>query len=198
MHGTINRGFQSYVSSTYGSEIWNEVAELSGVRSVRFILLVSYDDDITDRMILSLGDVMKLTREKVLEDFGSFIVSEVPLRHVRRLLNFAGDDYNDFLRAVEGFRDRLKLALPGIDVPVLEVIEDSVDEFEINYRFEKKGFEAFILGILRGMATDFHTKIEVDYTAGLPEGGWDVGVFRVQVKERLLGQSFHQILEHLK
>lgn len=180
MHGTINRGLQTYVCDIFGTETWEDACAQAELASFNFETMLSYDDEITDRVIDALTRVLGRERADVLEDFGTFVVSESRLQSVRKLLRFGGENYVEFLHSLEDVHDRAKIAMPDLDVPQFELEIKSETEFVLHYSFEKLGFGAVFLGLLRGMADDYGALILIDH---IPEraGGVDIDTFEISL-----------------
>ena len=155
MHGTINRGLQCFVCDIFGSETWEDACGRAELTNYNFETMLTYDDDVTDRVIDALTRVLGRERADVLEDFGTFVVSESRLQSVRKLLRFGGENFVEFLHSLEDVHDRAKIALPDLDVPQFELEIQADNQFVLHYQFEKLGFGAVFLGLLRGMADDY-------------------------------------------
>lgn len=180
MHGTINRGLQAYVCEIFGKETWEDTCGRAELTSFNFETMLTYDDAITDRVIDGLTKVLGRERSDILEDFGTFVVSESTLQSVRKLLRFGGENYVEFLQSLEDVHDRAKIALPDLDVPQFELETRSATEFVLHYEFEKLGFGAVFLGLLRGMADDYGALILIDH---LPQtqGALDIDKFEISL-----------------
>lgn len=180
MHGTINRGLQAYVCEIFGTEIWEDTCNRAGLSSFNFETMLTYDDDITDSVLEGLTIVLGRDRSDLLEDFGTFVVSESTLQSVRKLLRFGGENYVEFLHSLEDVHDRAKIALPDLDVPQFELVVRSETDFVLNYRFEKLGMGAVFLGLLRGMADDYGALILIDH---IPKraGDFDIDQFEISL-----------------
>jgi hypothetical protein len=140
--------------------------------------MLTYDDEITDRILDGLTKVLGRDRSDLLEDFGTFVVSETTLQSVRKLLRFGGENYVEFLQSLEDVHDRAKIALPDLDVPQFELESHSENQFVLNYRFEKLGMGAVFLGLLRGMADDYGALILIDH---IPNRDGDVDVDQFEI-----------------
>lgn len=77
--------------------------------------MLTHDDEITDRVLDALTKVLGRERSDLLEDFGTFVVSDSTLQPVRKLLRFGGGNYVGFLHSLEDVHDRAKIALPDLD-----------------------------------------------------------------------------------
>ena len=142
--------------------------------------MLTYDDDITDRVIDALTRVLGRDRSDLLEDFGTFVVSETRLQSVRKLLRFGGENYVEFLQSLEDVHDRAKIALPDLDVPHFEIETHTDGQFTLNYTFNKLGFGAVFLGLLRGMADDYGALILIDHEPKSADG-LDRDVFEISL-----------------
>lgn len=180
MHGTINRGLQAYVCEIFGAEVWEEACTRAQLSNFNFEPMLTYDDEITDQLLNALRQVLGRNRSELLEDFGTFVVSESTLQSVRKLLRFGGETFVEFLHSLEDVQGRAKVALPDLDVPQFELDVHSDNEFTLNYRFEKLGFGAVFLGLLRGMADDYGALILVDHYPK-QQGNADVDKFNISV-----------------
>ncbi len=178
MHGTINRGLQAYVCEIFGKEVWEDTCSRAELSSYNFETMLTYDDEITDRVLDGLTKVLGRERSDLLEDFGTFVVSESTLQSVRKLLRFGGENYVEFLHSLEDVHDRAKIALPDLDVPQFELEARSDTEFVVNYRFEKLGMGAVFLGLLRGMADDYGALILIDH---IPKRDGDIDVDQFEI-----------------
>jgi len=180
MHGAINRGLQAYVCEIFSKEIWEDTCGRAELGSYNFETMLSYDDEITDRVLEALSKVLKRDRSDILEDFGTFVVSESTLQSVRKLLRFGGENYVEFLQSLEDVHDRAKVAMPDFDVPKFELETQADNQFILNYRFEKLGFGAVFLGLLRGMADDYGALILIDHIPKR-DGNVDVDQFEISL-----------------
>lgn len=163
MHGTINCGLQIYVCEIFGADMWEESCTHAGLSGFSFETMLTYEDSLTERLLSALTHVLGRDRADLLEDFGTFVVSEERLKPVRKLLRFGGESYVEFLQSLEDVHDRAKIALPDLDVPRFELENHGGDRFTVHYSFEKLGFGAVFLGLLRGMADDYGALILIDH-----------------------------------
>ncbi len=163
MHGMINRGVQCYVRDIFGPEIWEETCSRAELPFFNFETMLRYDDDITETVLNTLAQVLARPRHELLEDFGTYVVSEERLAAVRKLLRFGGDTFEEFLHSLEDVHDRAKLALPDLDVPHLRLESHSKAQHTLHYRFSKLGYGSVFLGLLRGMADDYGALVVIDH-----------------------------------
>lgn len=164
MHGMINRGLQSYICDVHGVDVWEETCEQASLSFYNFESMLTYDDATTEDLLSSFGALTHRSRDEILEDFGTYMVSEDALSAVRRLLKFGGRNYVEFLQSLNFVYSRAKLAVPDLDIPVMELITHSPKHFTLYARFQKRGFGPTLLGLLRALADDYDTLVSITHT----------------------------------
>lgn len=168
MHGIVNRGLQTYVSSIFSPEIWEDVCTDAGLKFFNFETMLTYDDSVTDRIIDATSTALNRTRSEILEDFGTFVVAEKELSVVRRLLRFGGDDFVEFLHSLEDVHGLTRVAMPDLAVPEFELERTGDDQFCLSYSFDKPGFGPVFLGLLRAMADDYGALVVIEHKDRCP------------------------------
>lgn len=164
MHGLVNRGLQAYVRDIFSVDVWEDACTEAGLSFFNFETMLTYEDEITDRLIDAVAGSLGRSRPEVLEDFGTYVVSEQKLATVRKLLRFGGEDYEEFLMSLEDAHDRAKIAIPDLDVPQFEVESLERNRFRLHYTFQKRGYGAVFLGLLRGMADAYGALVFIDHS----------------------------------
>jgi hypothetical protein len=139
MHGLINRAIQCYARDTHGDEAWRKIMRKAGLGFDSFETMLTYDPHCTEAVIAAAVDVLARPRDLILEDLGTFLVSNPGLDALRRLLRFGGVTFTDFLQTLEDTRVRGRLALPDIDLPVLDLFEISPSLYSLQCRFPVEG-----------------------------------------------------------
>ena len=163
MHGLINRTIQGFVSDTRGEALWREVAERAELGFVEFEAMLSYDAEVTERVLRVVCAQLNLPLEALLEDIGTYLVSHENTEAVRRLLRFGGVDFVEFLHSLEDLPDRARLAVEDLPLPLLELCEHAMDHFSLTVRSQPLGFGAVMLGVLRAMADDYGALVILEY-----------------------------------
>lgn len=170
MHGLINRAIQCYVRDTHGESAWKQVARHAGLGFDGFETMLTYEDQLTEDVVVACTAVLGRPRETILEDLGTFLVSNLGSDALRRLLRFGGVTFTDFLQTLEDTRGRGRLALPDIDLPVLDLFEISPGLFTLQCRFPIVGSGHVIVGLLRAMADDYGALVLLDHDGQSLEG----------------------------
>jgi hypothetical protein len=155
MHGLINRSIQRFVTDTYGEAIWLASVSRAHVGADDFEAMWTYDDAVTYRLLAAVSDVLDRPYEELLEDIGTFLVSNQNVQAIRRLLRFGGVTFTDFLHSLDDLPDRARLAVSDLDLPRLELRENSADRFSLRCYDVSEGWGHFFMGVLRAMADDY-------------------------------------------
>ncbi len=168
MHGLVNRSIQCFLRDTYGAKLWAKVASEAGISPAGFEALLSYDDGLTDVVIDAAARRLGKPREALLEDVGIYLAGLEPLR---RLLRFGGVDYVDFLQSLDELPERVRLAVPELDIPDLVLTPAGAGRYTLVCRAQHSGFAAVFAGILRAMADDYGSLVLIEPGAEESDSG---------------------------
>lgn len=152
MHGLVNRSIQGFLRDTYGTDLWSAVAAEAGIDASGFEALMDYDDALTDAVLVAAARRLDKPGDAILEDVGIYLAGREPLR---RLLRFGGVDYVDFLHSLDELPERVRLAVPELDMPDLALAPAGPGRFTLLCRGRHSGFAAVLAGVLRAMADDY-------------------------------------------
>ena len=167
MHGLINRSIQLFITDTYGPDTWLKGADAANAPRDGFEAMLNYEDILTERMVQAFSEILDKPREMLMEDIGTYLVSNPRLHAVRRLLRFGGETFVEFLHSLDSLNDRARLAVYDLDVPELEVFDDGEGVFRLICRWRMPGAGHLMIGVLRAMADDYGALVLLDYS------GWD-------------------------
>ncbi len=184
MHGLINRSVQCFLRDTYGAASWAAVARKAELGFDGFEAMLTYEPDITDRVIEAAVHVLGRPRYCLLEDLGTYLVSHPNCEPLRRLLRFGGVSFVDFLDSLEDLPERGRLALPDLDLPLLSLTEMGEGRFILRCSVLIDGVGYVMMGLLRAMADDYGALVFLDHE------GKDEGMELVSV--HLLDQCYSE------
>lgn len=136
-----------------------------------FEALLTYDLAEAEAVIEAAVVLLKKDRRCFLEDVGTHVVSHPENASLRRLLRFGGDTFEEFLHSLDDMRDRVKLALPDLDMPQLELRVHSAQNFSLYYRWLTPGYGALALGMLRAMADEYGALVVLEHLLGQDDSG---------------------------
>ncbi|GAB5437615.1 heme NO-binding domain-containing protein [Falsiruegeria mediterranea] len=155
MHGLINRAIQSFVCNTYGQSRWIRMTEAANLGLIEFEAMLMYDDSMTLQVLEAMAVELGRPLPEVLEDLGTYLVSNPNTEALRRLLRFGGVNYVEFLHSLDDLPDRARLAVSDLSLPSLELDEHAQNEFTLTCHPGLPGFESVMIGVLRAMADDY-------------------------------------------
>ncbi|MEN8893176.1 heme NO-binding domain-containing protein [Planktotalea arctica] len=163
MHGLVNKAIEAFVIDTYGAQPWRVIAQMCELDDPHFEAMMSYEGDITSRVIDCATRVLKADRSDFLQNLGTYLVSQPSQQAVRRLLRFGGVDFVDFLYSLDDLRDRARLAVSDLHLPRLELREHTSNQFSLTVRSKLDGFGHVLVGLLTAMADDYGALVMLDY-----------------------------------
>ncbi len=155
MHGLINRAVQCFVRDTYGADAWADLGTTVGVGPEGFESMLTYDDEITFRLLEALCRLRRRPTDDILEDLGTYLVTHPNTRAIRRLLRFGGQSFSELLYSLDDLPDRARLAVPELDLPSLSLTEVQPGRFRLVVSSSRPGFGPVLAGILRALADDY-------------------------------------------
>jgi len=184
MHGLVIRAFESFVRNTYGDPLWADLvlALDEGIES--FEPMFHYDDALAKRLLDLTSARLAKPGEALLEDFGTFLVAHRASERVRRLLRFGGGDYEDFLASLEDLSGRVRLAVPDLVLPEIELDEVGGGDYRLRAPGAPPEVAPLLSGLLRALADDYGALVLIESDPG--DGGG------VVLAIRLLEAAFSQ------
>tara|TARA_R110002073_G_scaffold64232_4_gene160934 strand:+ start:3120 stop:3725 length:606 start_codon:yes stop_codon:yes gene_type:complete len=169
MHGLVNKSIQSFITDSFGAPAWDAVMRRSGfsgsIGPDGFEAMQIYEDQVTFAVIDAAVDLLRRPRESLLEDLGTFLISNEKLEPLRRLLRFGGVSFTDFLYSLDDLQGRSALAVPELALPELTVEETGSNTFVLNCRHGAQGFGHVLVGILRALADDYGALAVLEYSS---------------------------------
>ncbi|SIO57335.1 Haem-NO-binding [Rhodovulum sp. ES.010] len=184
MQGLINRAIECFLRDTYGNDSWACVARAAGADPGGFEPMMTYDDSVTEALIAAACRQVDVPRDMLLEDLGTFLVSGGSLEAVRRLMRFGGETFEEFLFSLDDLPDRVRLAVPDLHLPDLELAEGADSGYRLFCLGGWPGVELVLLGMLRAMADDYGALAVLDLVDRAPG--------RATLKIALLDARFHE------
>ena len=182
MHGLVNRSLQRFVSDRYGAEVWLSVTVRAGLDFSDFEGMLIYHEDVTEALLTAMTRVLDRPRTELMEDIGTFLVSDQGFEAVRRLLRFGGTDFVDFLQSLNELPDRTRLAVSDLHLPRIDLITHDTRSFTLVCDAKVEGYGHLLLGLLRAMADDYGALALLDFV------GTENGVEQVAI--RLIDEKY--------
>ncbi|WP_111732016.1 heme NO-binding domain-containing protein [Roseovarius amoyensis] len=166
MHGLVNQAIERFACETYDEGFWKDVCRRAGLGSCAFDAMQVYDGAITERVLDALFQTLGKGQDEVLEDIGTFLVSARASTAVRRLLRFSGTDFVDFLYSLDDLPARVRLAVPDLLLPQLELHEHAAHRFSLAVGATdglRNRYGHVMLGLLRAMADDYGALVVLEH-----------------------------------
>jgi len=179
MHGLINRAIQAFVCSTYGESRWRDVTDSAELGFSEFEAMLIYTDDQSKKLLTAMELVLERPLPEMLEDMGTFLVSNPQVEALRRLLRFGGVNYVEFLHSLDDLPDRARLAVSDLYLPPLELIETAPGQFKLFCQDGLPGYASVMMGVLRAMADDYGDLVILEHS-GLQDGAEVISVTLVE------------------
>lgn len=165
MHGLVLKAVQGFVTDLYGGAKWGEVTALAGLNFDDFGSMSRYEVETGLRVVAATSQILGRTKEELLEDIGTYLVSHPNVEALRRLLRFGGENFTEFLNSLDDLPGRVQLAVPDLVLPPLELREHSANHFSLSCLSDVPGFGHVLIGLLRTMADDYGALVFVELRA---------------------------------
>ena len=159
MHGLINRALRDFVLAHDGAAAWQRVISVFDLPPEDFGLFRVTDSARTSALIRAIALELDRPLADFCEDWGHWLVTAPEHAIIRRLLRFGGKDFTEFVHSIEDLPDRAALAVPGLQLPPLDVRDHGGGTFTIHVGLRMPGSDHTLLGILRAMADDYHALV---------------------------------------
>lgn len=174
MHGLINKAIQAFVTDSFGVGTWHQVLSHAGLAAdlagEGFEAMRLYDDTITHATLAAASAVLDRPRDSLLEDLGTYLISNERLEALRRLLRFGGVSFTDFLYSLEDLQGRSHMAVADLALPELILDEGETGRFRLTCQDCPDGFGHVMVGILRALADDYGALAVLDHEGRSPSG----------------------------
>lgn len=190
MFGLVNRAIQNFVEDNYGAPCWDAVARRAALESRDFESMLSYPDEVTERVLLGCEAVLGTERSMILEDLGLYLVTHPNMEPVRRLMRFSGGEFEDFLLSLDELHKRVKVAVSALDMPSIAVRATGPQTFSLYVGAGYPGFGAVLHGMIKAMADDYGALVISDLTMQSAANGV-VETLRVELLEPAYSQGRH-------
>lgn len=172
MHGLFNRAIQSFLTETYGRPLWAAVARAAGTPTEGFEALRDYPQAMTTALLEAAAGRLRRPSASLLEDLGTYLISHPSQQRLRRLIRFGGVDFIDFLHSLEDLPGRARLALPGLSLPELSLVQTGPSSYRLTCLGPEGmgvAFSHVLVGLLQTMADDYGALVVLEHER------WDTG-----------------------
>lgn len=180
MLGMVNQAVEDMAYNLGGEPLWRKIAEGAGLDpEVGILRMDSYPDELTYALVGSASQVLGLSADQVLEEFGKHWILYTGENGYGQLLKGAGQDLVTFLGNLNLLHGKVESLIPGTRCPRFSTEASGANSLTLSYRSHRRGLGALVVGLLKGLGQRFGTPVEVV----MEEPGEDCQVFRICMEQ---------------
>lgn len=121
--------------------------------------MLRYEDGLTEAIVVAGAKALDRPISVFLEDLGAFLAT---IEALRRLLQFGGPGFSDFLMSLDEIQSRGQLALPDLELPEIVLEDQCGGSYEFSIRAAHAGWSAVMAGLVRAMADDYGALVLIE------------------------------------
>ena len=178
MYGLVHQGLRDLIIHDYGDAAWESVKQASNLSEHHFISMESYDDADTFKVVTAALDVLHISLDKLLEDFGVYWVTYSANSSYGELFDMAGRTLPEFLKNLDMLHVRVSTMMPNLVPPSFECSHETDHSMDVAYYSERQGLAPMVTGLIKGLGIRFHTPCTVSITQTAEQTG-DPTLFHV-------------------
>lgn len=169
MHGLILRAIQSFLRDIWGAAFWQSVAQDLRLPAQGFEAMLTYDPALGALVLDNAAARLNRSRDSLLEDMGTYLVSHPRRDGVRRLLRFGGAGFADFVHSLTHLPGRVRLAVPDLVLPAVQVTPLGPECFQVTVGQGvdlAPSLATMLVGLVRAMADDYGALVLIETEPG--------------------------------
>lgn len=155
MYVMIHRAIHDFLAEQYSESEWNSVKAALNVEPEGMISTLVYPDAQTMQLVEDAAMLMDIPTVDFMRKLGRFWVTFSERGAYRRILDFAGEDLASFIQNLDRMHQAVVSAMPRADVPSFTLVDSRPGELVVDYRSNRHGLEAFVIGLLQGLLDRF-------------------------------------------
>lgn len=173
MYGLVNKAVEDLVKSNFGESTWESIKEKAGVDIEMFVSMNAYDDAVTYKLVEAASEVLGISQEQVLIEFGKFWVEYTGREGYGDLLEMGGDNLPEFLKNLNALHIRVGMTYSNLKPPSFNCEEIDSNTLVLRYFSHRKYLAPLVVGLLHGLDSKFNVDIEVQHTHHQSEHSYD-------------------------
>lgn len=178
MYGLVNKAVEDLVCTRFGEDVWDKIQARAGIDVVGFVSMDPYPDDLTYRLVGAASEVLGIPPAAVLEAFGEFWILYTAREGYGELLSMYGSSLGEFLGHLDALHARVGLNFSELRPPTFRCEQAPDGAILLSYFSHREGLAPMMIGLLRGLARNFNTTVEIQHVTTRAEAGHDV--FRIR------------------
>lgn len=165
MYGLVHTAIRDMVLTNHGPAVWDNIKNEAGVGDDAFLAMQSYDDSVVLGLVTAAAKVLDISSAECLDAFGQFWVLDTAAKHYGNMLNSFGNEIWGLLKNLDCMHDRMSSTFQGYDAPSFYLEENGDGTHLLHYRSSRQGLTPFVIGLLKGLAIHFNTKLGISVVA---------------------------------
>lgn len=169
MKGIINKGFQEFIETQFGSEKWEEIKSRAGCEEPFFAISLDYPDEMTMALVKSSSEVLGLDPVEAMVEYGKFVVPNTLKKYYPTYFALAGKSPREFLLNMNRVHETVTRSVPNARPPHLDYEELPDGRLLIHYRSERR-LCPVLRGLILGVGILFNQELQVREIACMLKG----------------------------
>ncbi len=164
MYGLVNKAVEDLIRTKFSDAVWEKVKELACVDAEMFVSMNAYDDDITYRLVGAASQVLGISPEAVLIEFGKYWVNYTAKEGYGSLLEMGGNSLPEFLKNLNALHIRVGMTYNNLKPPSFNCEELDEETLIVKYFSHRKGLAPLVIGLLHGLGDKFGVEVDITQT----------------------------------
>lgn len=170
MYGLVNQAIEGLVRSQAGDATWETIKQRAGVKEDFFVGMQSYPDSVSYQLVGDASEVLGVPAAELLEQFGEYWVLYVAQQGYGHWLTMSGTSLKEVLLRLDYLHAQVGLSFPELKPPAFRCSDFQENALTLHYFSERPGLAPMIVGLIKGLASRFQTKVAVKQTASTAAG----------------------------
>jgi len=150
-------GLRDLILASHNETIWHNIFQASGLNEADFVSMQSYPDTLSYQLVGAACQVLNISSEVLLEDFGRFWVLKTGPSAYGSLLDMSGDSIPELLSNLDELHVHLNNMMPNLKPPSFSCEHITDHGLTLHYRSSRQGLTAMVLGLIDGIGQRFKT-----------------------------------------
>ncbi len=161
MYGLVNRGLEELICRQHGSATWERIKAEAGVEEEVFVRMDAYPDEITYRLVACASQVLGVSPEQLLHDFGVHWTQYTGREGYKALLETAGRSLPEVLSNLDDLHVRVGLMYPQLRPPSFRCTDQTSTSLVLHYHSAREGLGPMVVGLVKGLGQHFGVEVSV-------------------------------------
>lgn len=165
MLGFVNQAIKDMVVNEFSLDLWEDICEDVQFHEKSFLTQQDYPDILTYNLVASICKLKNMEASDVLIAFGEYWVLKTATPKYGSLFQASGQTFSEFLEFLPNFHSKAMLFYPNLNPPDFRIDKIAENQYRLFYYSHRQGLDAFVIGLIQGLAKFYNEKIETFYGA---------------------------------